>query len=193
MTLVHPVGDRHPDKNKGNEKEAETKFTRVAEAYSILSDPDARRRYDLTGDGSSRGTFGFRQANAMFKESFGEELWKAWQPGQTVSGVLVRDGVKIKIKILPDGTSEEQETDVQGQGSYSYTSSGRGTSIHIEGGLGVILPDLLLPAWLQSVPILGNLLVFVVSWVPAIMFLGCFWQCCCRRTSREEKVQIHMA
>ena len=39
----------HPDKNQGNE-EACNKFKDISEAYSILSNPDKRKQYDLLGD-----------------------------------------------------------------------------------------------------------------------------------------------
>ena len=39
----------HPDKNKGNE-DAEKKFKEISNAYSILSDPETKRRYDMAGD-----------------------------------------------------------------------------------------------------------------------------------------------
>src|SRR3954464_1879121 len=38
----------HPDKNPGD-AEAEDKFKEAAEAYSVLSDADQRRRYDRFG------------------------------------------------------------------------------------------------------------------------------------------------
>lgn len=36
----------HPDKNRGNEKEATEKFKQIQEAYSVLSDQQKRIRYD---------------------------------------------------------------------------------------------------------------------------------------------------
>lgn len=40
--------DTHPDKNP-NQEEAAVKFRAVVDAFEILSDPQARRRYDATG------------------------------------------------------------------------------------------------------------------------------------------------
>lgn len=39
----------HPDKTKGD-KEAETKFKEISEAYEVLGDPGKRKKYDQVGD-----------------------------------------------------------------------------------------------------------------------------------------------
>ena len=47
----------HPDRNPGD-REAETAFKAAAEAYSVLSDPDKRARYDRFGRQGVGGGFG---------------------------------------------------------------------------------------------------------------------------------------
>lgn len=70
----------HPDKNPGD-KEAERKFKEAAEAYSVLSDPDKKARYDQFGHAGMDGAGGFGGFNgegmdindifSMFGDIFG--------------------------------------------------------------------------------------------------------------------------
>ncbi len=39
----------HPDKAKGDKKQAEEKFKQISEAYAVLSDPEKRKEYDEFG------------------------------------------------------------------------------------------------------------------------------------------------
>merc|ERR1719350_1200421 len=45
----------HPDKNADNKEEAEAKFKEISEAYSVLSDPDAKKIYDMYGEEGLKG------------------------------------------------------------------------------------------------------------------------------------------
>jgi len=45
----------HPDKNPGNEKQAEEKFKEINEAYGVLGDKDKRRQYDFARKGQFVG------------------------------------------------------------------------------------------------------------------------------------------
>ncbi|XP_028405731.1 dnaJ homolog subfamily B member 9-like [Dendronephthya gigantea] len=57
----------HPDKNK--EKDAESKFREIAEAYEVLSDEKKRRQYDQFGEEGLNGE-GFRSGSFNFNDFF---------------------------------------------------------------------------------------------------------------------------
>ena len=63
----------HPDKHVDDKKEAEEKFKEIAEAYSVLSDPDKKREYDTGGiDFEGFGDFDNFDPFAMFESFFGK-------------------------------------------------------------------------------------------------------------------------
>jgi len=47
----------HPDKAKGDKREAEEKFKQISEAYAVLSNPEKRKQYDEFGSQAFRDRF----------------------------------------------------------------------------------------------------------------------------------------
>jgi molecular chaperone DnaJ len=60
----------HPDVNPGD-KEAETKFKEISEAYEVLSDPKARQEYDTQDSFDFSDFFGRRGTSAGFGTAAG--------------------------------------------------------------------------------------------------------------------------
>lgn len=90
----------HPDVNPGD-KEAEEKFKEIGSAYSVLSDPDRRARYDQFGTLDDQGQDPFYNAGAgmagfsdLFDMFFGQGGM-----GQTRRRGFARDGEDIQASV----------------------------------------------------------------------------------------------
>lgn len=87
----------HPDKNPGN-KEAEDKFKEIAEAYSVLSDDEKRKKYDLEqtmGVNGSFGNWGDIFGNQGFSDFFGG-FGQQRRPVERGNDVYVNVNVSLK-------------------------------------------------------------------------------------------------
>lgn len=71
----------HPDKNKGN-KEAESKFKEISEAYAVLSDAEKRSQYDRLG----REAFGPGGTNPFAGFDFSQFMGGGGGRGRRASG-----------------------------------------------------------------------------------------------------------
>ena len=113
----------HPDKNPGD-KEAEEKFKEAAEAYSILSDPDKKARYDQFGHAGVEGagpdfSGGFGNLDDILKEFFGGAFGGGFggfggfggggqrQQQRVYRGRDIRVRVKLTLEEIAKGVEKE--------------------------------------------------------------------------------------
>ncbi|CAM9871074.1 unnamed protein product, partial [Ascophyllum nodosum] len=85
----------HPDRTRGDEEAAE-KFKEIATAYAVLSDPNRRRQYDLSGgDDEAKGA----DYPPMDMEGIGSM-------GRVVGALIGKLGVPIQTSIVQSSLSE---------------------------------------------------------------------------------------
>ncbi|MDB5068169.1 MAG: dnaJ [Chloroflexi bacterium] len=102
----------HPDRNQGD-KQAEERFKEVGEAYSCLSDPQKRQRYDAfghAGDGMpDMGGFSFDSAFDLFDMFFGAGRRTRGTRGGPQRGSDLRMNLEITLREAVFGANRTVE------------------------------------------------------------------------------------
>ena len=92
----------HPDKNP-DDKEAEEKFKKAAEAYEVLSNADKKARYDQFGHQAFEGGGGFGGGGMNMDDIFS-------QFGDIFGGALVEEADLVALVAAEDNASLKEVT-----------------------------------------------------------------------------------
>jgi len=126
----------HPDKHQQDSKEqadAAEKFKEISEAYSVLSDPEKKSNYDLTGDPNRSRVHGFQTHGDPFEifrraTGFGFRQAGPIEP-QPMKGQTIQGPLEISLK----------EAIFGGERTFSYTTNSACGTCHGEGGTEFII------------------------------------------------------
>ena len=131
----------HPDKNPGD-KEAEEKFKEAAEAYSILSDPEKKSRYDQFGHAGVEGagpdfSGGFGNLNDFlndilggfgFGSGFSDGFSGGARGGRQQQRVYRGRDIRVRVKLTLEEIAKGVEKEISIEKSVPCTEcGGKGT------------------------------------------------------------------
>lgn len=89
----HP--DKQHDKSESEKKEAEEKFKEIAEAYSVLSDEDKRKKYDMFGD-----VDGFTYSNSDIDPfDFFRKVYEDFGNYETQDKIIKGSSIQFTVKV----------------------------------------------------------------------------------------------
>ncbi|PID87605.1 molecular chaperone DnaJ [Candidatus Gracilibacteria bacterium] len=97
----------HPDRNPGNH-EAEGKFKKINEAYSVLSDDKKRQQYDTFGTTGGAGGFGGVEVDLgdIFESFFGGNTKRGQKKSSEQRGEDIEHNISINLKTSIFGGKE---------------------------------------------------------------------------------------